>query len=347
MLLILDCCYSGAAVSRNLSPLYYQKGNMDLDKYLEEITKSKAIQLLAAGTENQPVSDSGLRVGNSAFTGAPLDILESESELEVDGILTADEVGLKLRTEVMRHYRQSDQTPVFHHLMGSKAGDFVLRISKKLHATVDNKLQQHDEKGTSMVGNNNTVDTGQLISTVYRHLEQREYEEALRLLDEALKANPRAPYIWFLKGNVLSLKRDYGEAVACYDRVLELTPDDQLAQKYRKQAMRNLDKARNPKKKTAKRSGEVKKLPGPRQKSAEVSTKLSDEIDQKIRESEEDLAIHCADKPTLPKGWERKYKPSYSTEHTSSDPRYTKPTLPAGWNEDSYDGSYVGDEYET
>jgi tetratricopeptide (TPR) repeat protein len=257
---------------------------MDLDKYLEEITKSKAIQLLAAGTENQPVSDSGLRVGNSAFTGALLDILESESELEVDGILTADEVGLKLRTEVMRHYndRQSDQTPVSHHLMGSKAGDFVLRISKKLRATIDNKSQQRDEKGTSLIGNNNTVDTGPLIFTVHRHLQQREYEEALRSLDEALKANPRAPYIWFLKGNVLSLKRDYGEAVACYDRVLELTPDDQLAQKYRKQAMRNLDKARNPKKKTAKGSGEVKKLPRPRQKSAEVSTKLSDEIDQKI-----------------------------------------------------------------
>jgi uncharacterized caspase-like protein len=125
VLLILDCCYSGYAATRG----DIIKPTMATDFYLKQITTNTAYQILAAGEKNQPVADSGIRKGNSAFTGALLDILESEIYLDNDGILTASEIGTKLGLEVARQSRGGVfQRPVFNNLYGSGLGDFVFKI---------------------------------------------------------------------------------------------------------------------------------------------------------------------------------------------------------------------------
>jgi len=126
-LLILDCCYSGYAAMRGAEITKPEKAT---DPYLARITAQTAIQVLAAGEENQPVNDSGTRRGNSAFTGALLDILEFERDVDNDGILTASEIGAKLAGEVARHTTGAPQRPVFNNLSGSELGDFVFKILK-------------------------------------------------------------------------------------------------------------------------------------------------------------------------------------------------------------------------
>jgi len=129
VLLILDCCYSGYAAMRGAD---LDKPPQATDPYLNQITSNRALQVMAAGEEDEPVNDSGIRPGNSAFTGALLDILESGSDIDGDGILTASEIGSKLGQEVARHVRGIDtqQRPVFNNLSGSGLGDFVFRIFK-------------------------------------------------------------------------------------------------------------------------------------------------------------------------------------------------------------------------
>jgi uncharacterized caspase-like protein len=125
ILLVMDCCYSGHAALRITEP---QRPPLDPKTYLRDITNTRTIQILAAGLEDQPVSDSGRRPGYSAFTGALLDILESNEDLNKDGILSASEIGLYLESEVPKQAVGVTQKPVCNHLSGSALGDFVFRI---------------------------------------------------------------------------------------------------------------------------------------------------------------------------------------------------------------------------
>lgn len=124
-LLILDCCYSGYAALRGTRSEEPQKVT---DRYLDSIASYRTIQVLAAGEQDAPVNDSGIRRGNSAFTGALLDILESQKDLDSDGILTAREIGSKLSKEVARHTTGTPQRPVFSDISGSQFGEFIFRI---------------------------------------------------------------------------------------------------------------------------------------------------------------------------------------------------------------------------
>jgi hypothetical protein len=99
VLLIFDCCYSGYAALRESEVI---KPPNVTDEYLERITSNRAIQVLAAGEVDQPVNDSGERLGFSAFTGALLDIFESRRDLDNDGLLTASEIGSYLGPIVSR-----------------------------------------------------------------------------------------------------------------------------------------------------------------------------------------------------------------------------------------------------
>jgi hypothetical protein len=125
VLLILDCCYSGFAALRDVGS---KKLHIATDPFLEKITADRAIQVLAASEEDEPVNDSGIRTGNSAFTGALLDILESQRDIDNDGILTAREIGSRLSQEVTRHAYGTLQTPVFRDISGSRFGEFIFNI---------------------------------------------------------------------------------------------------------------------------------------------------------------------------------------------------------------------------
>jgi uncharacterized caspase-like protein len=127
VLLVLDCCYSGYALLRNIGA-DIEKPHKVTDPYLEKIASNRAIQVLAAGEEDKPVNDSGIRTGNSAFTGALLDILESQRDVDNDGILTAREIGSKLSQEVARHVKGTPQRSIFGDISGSRFGEFIFRV---------------------------------------------------------------------------------------------------------------------------------------------------------------------------------------------------------------------------
>lgn len=124
VLLILDCCYSGYAAIRDVPEKKFGKAS---DNYLKQIATRRAIQVLAAGQEDEPVSDSGVNPGFSAFTGALLDILESERDLDKDGILTASEIGFNLERQLIQR-EGVNQKPAYNHIAGDELGDFIFKV---------------------------------------------------------------------------------------------------------------------------------------------------------------------------------------------------------------------------
>jgi len=129
ILLVLDCCYSGIAALRDAGETE-AKADRTTEEFLEYITGKKAIQVIAAGGDEQPVTDSGVVPGHSAFTGAFLELLDSDKDMDEDGVLTASEIGNAIRSTVKVHLgsQSKSQTTVYNHIQGSQMGDFVFKI---------------------------------------------------------------------------------------------------------------------------------------------------------------------------------------------------------------------------
>lgn len=94
----MDCCYSSYAANRAIQSS--QGSYTATEDYIKDIASRPALQILAAGQEDQPVSDGGMRPGYSAFTDALLDILELEVDPDDNGVLTASEIGFSLERRV-------------------------------------------------------------------------------------------------------------------------------------------------------------------------------------------------------------------------------------------------------
>lgn len=77
-LFLLDCCFGGLAVKRSAPPVAAG-------------LSSRARQILTAGTGEQAVLDGG-GSGNSVFTGAVLDGLRGDADLDADGVITFGEL---------------------------------------------------------------------------------------------------------------------------------------------------------------------------------------------------------------------------------------------------------------
>jgi hypothetical protein len=97
-------------------------------KHLTErdISSRRAIQVIAAGQEDEHVSDSSISPGYSAFTDALLDILEGELDFDDDGILTASEIGSNLEKLVASH--SINQRPMYSPIAGARGGDFIFKL---------------------------------------------------------------------------------------------------------------------------------------------------------------------------------------------------------------------------
>lgn len=125
ILLILDCCYSGFATTRSAESMVPPK-NVDRN-YLNDITRKRAIQVLAATQKDEPANDSGILYGFSAFTGALLGILKNEKDPIENGVITASEIGTVLQQEVVNQ-KGVFQRPSYNVLAGSEGGDFIFKI---------------------------------------------------------------------------------------------------------------------------------------------------------------------------------------------------------------------------
>jgi hypothetical protein len=126
ILLIFDCCYSGYLEARESTNNFPKKID---EQYLKDINSRRAIQIIAASQKDQTISDSGVRLGHSAFTGALLDLLESYADPNHDGILTAKEIGYIIEDKVSEQTKgDAYQRPLYSGLPGSNTGDFIFNI---------------------------------------------------------------------------------------------------------------------------------------------------------------------------------------------------------------------------
>ena len=117
---VMDACYSGLALTRGSSV-----GVLDSRRYLAEITRRPARQILTAGGAEEQVADYG--PGNhSIFTWNVLQGLGGQADLNGDGVITASELGGYVAPRVSD---TSHQTPAFGNLVGSSGGEFVFELA--------------------------------------------------------------------------------------------------------------------------------------------------------------------------------------------------------------------------
>ncbi len=126
ILLIFDCCYSGN-IAKEVTVPSTQKID---EEYIKKIVSNKTIEVLAATQDNETANASGVREGFSAFTGALLEILESDTVPTNTGILTAMDLSSSIFHLVKKHTKQDNriQIPVYSHIGGYSQGQFILKI---------------------------------------------------------------------------------------------------------------------------------------------------------------------------------------------------------------------------
>jgi hypothetical protein len=141
ILFLLDCCFSGIAALRDMQPDSVSILPMPLDDYIESCTRKRAIQIITAGQDDQPVLDHSIFDGHSPFTGALLQGLASwEADLNKDGVLTAQELGVYLDKKVSdtANVYGHKQKPYANHLPGDQGGDFIIMVSSRhAHETLE------------------------------------------------------------------------------------------------------------------------------------------------------------------------------------------------------------------
>ena len=114
ILFVMDACYGGLAIRRQLAP--------GSSRYLRDMLKRHSRQAISGGKGDETVADGdGPRRGHSLFTGHLLDALEGGSA-DADGINTANSVMAYVYDRVGKDPR-SRQTPHFGFVDGD--GDFV------------------------------------------------------------------------------------------------------------------------------------------------------------------------------------------------------------------------------
>ena len=109
VLYAIDACYSGLALTRGISIPKKTSG------YLAKVTKMRAVQILAAGSEGEQAVEIG---GQGLFTTYLLRALQGEADLDGDGAVTAREIGAYVRPQVTVA-SDARQTPQFGTIEGS------------------------------------------------------------------------------------------------------------------------------------------------------------------------------------------------------------------------------------
>jgi len=113
---IMDACYGGLMISRSLPT--------GTARFLKDMCRRPARQVLTAGKANEVVSDSGGPVpGHSVFTGHLIQALEGKAESE-SGIITANGIMGYVYGKVAND-QYSQQTPHYGFIDGD--GDFIFK----------------------------------------------------------------------------------------------------------------------------------------------------------------------------------------------------------------------------
>ncbi|MDY6791154.1 MAG: caspase family protein [Thermodesulfobacteriota bacterium] len=131
ILFIMDACYGGLAITRTLAP-----GSM---RFLKDMLKRYARQVLTAGKANEVVSDSGGPIPNhSVFTGHLIEGLEGKAASD-DGSITANGVMSYVYERVAKD-PYSQQTPHYGFFDGD--GDFIFTAPILSDLTNENEIDK-------------------------------------------------------------------------------------------------------------------------------------------------------------------------------------------------------------
>jgi len=116
ILYIFDSCYSGLGFQRFLGK------SPKIENYIQDITSSKAVQIITAGKSNQKSAEKN---GHGIFTNSLIEALQGKSDANYDGYITFTELGLYLHNVV---YRSSNgkQTPLYGSFSGE--GQFTFEL---------------------------------------------------------------------------------------------------------------------------------------------------------------------------------------------------------------------------
>lgn len=113
---IMDACYSGLALLRGTPS----------KRFLKDMVKRPARQVLTAGKADQTVKDSGAQTNNSIFTGYLLKALNGEAKTE-QGVICASSVMNYVYNKVAND-PNSRQTPGYGTVLGE--GDFIFNYEE-------------------------------------------------------------------------------------------------------------------------------------------------------------------------------------------------------------------------
>ena len=137
MLFLIDACYGGLAATgaRGLSST--------TPNYIDKITKDKSRQIITAGGRGEKVIEKA-EWGHSAFTMNLIRALENgKADLNDDGYITADELGLFLKEKVTID-SESQQTPQSRRFT-SHGGEFVFINSGYKQSSISTTVNQNQQ----------------------------------------------------------------------------------------------------------------------------------------------------------------------------------------------------------
>ena len=204
---IMDACYSGLALLR---------GNPS-KRFLKDIVRRPARQVLTAGKADQTVKDSGAPTNNSLFTGYLLKALEGEAKTE-QGVISATSVMNYVYNKVAND-PISRQTPGYGNILGE--GDFIFNydeiFSQNKDLTKDNDILVEIDTRTV---NNEILEEEKIINEIKELLsDTRNYIKITDIVNNQLK-------IYLSKASIYKENYDtsndekFVETVELYKKVL-------------------------------------------------------------------------------------------------------------------------------
>lgn len=255
---IMDACYGGLGLTRGTGVA--APGSA---KYLREVTRRTARQMLTAGGPEEQVADNGPN-GHSIFTWTLIEGLRGKADLNSDNVVTASELFAFVGPGVSSVSRQ---TPAFGSLVGSEGGEFILELAPNPEFLSDLTAQLDDEsirlnrqieaarKEIAAKRSRNEELRKELAATraelqkaggkpesvsepvlarkksdeglaLYR---ERKYEEALKILQESFALQPSNAQTANNIGYVFYRMGKHEEAIQWYERTLALDPQRAVA----------------------------------------------------------------------------------------------------------------------
>jgi tetratricopeptide (TPR) repeat protein len=246
-IIILDCCYSGAAkVSKGYEDDAAKLGTIAIEREFNALEYGEGVCLMAAGQAYQEAYTLEEK-NHSLFTYYLLEGLRGkEGAIDVNGYVTVDSLSRYVYNSIMDlpSERRLKQKPI-----------------RKIEASGDIVLAYYPQSITTLktISPSKSLDTANLIKEGNKYLEAKEYqkaldhfqkvindpnysdawnnkavalgslgrtEDAIRSYDTATEINPNNEQAWQNKGRYFLSLRRYDESIESFNKALSIKPDE-------------------------------------------------------------------------------------------------------------------------